>query len=142
MASATPQSNTTSVSVAYPQSQAAGDLNVVIIGWNDSTASVQSVSDSLGNIYTPVSTVLRGSSLSQVIYYAKNINGGSGNTVTVTFNQTAVKPDLRILEYSGVDPSNPFDVSTGAGGNSYVADSGYVSTRAANELIVGRRYGG
>ncbi len=109
----------------------------MIVGWNDSTASVQSVSDSLGNTYTAVGTVLRGTSLSQAIYYAKNINGGSGNTVTVTFNQAAVKPDLRILEYSGVDPSNPLDVTTGASGNSYIADSGYIATRAANELIVG-----
>ena len=137
VASATPQSNTTSVSVAYPQSQTAGNLNVVIVGWNDSTASVQSVSDSLGNTYTAVGTVLRGTSLSQAIYYAKNISSGSGNTVTVTFNQAAVKPDLRILEYSGVDPSNPLDVTAGASGNSYIADSGYIATRAANELIVG-----
>ena len=33
--------------------------------------------------------------------------------------------------------SNPLDVSAGASGNSYIADSGFVTTNAANELIVG-----
>src|SRR5208337_1431433 len=38
---------------------------------------------------------------------------------------------------SGVNTSNPLDVSAGASGSSYIADSGYVTTNAANELIVG-----
>ena len=42
-----------------------------------------------------------GTGLSQSIYYAPNIAGGS-NTVTVTFNQAAAYPDMRILEYRGV----------------------------------------
>ena len=29
-----------------------GDLNVVVVGWNDTTATVQSVKDSAGNIYS------------------------------------------------------------------------------------------
>jgi hypothetical protein len=137
VASATPQSTTASVSVAYPGAQTAGDLNVVIVGWNDSTANVQSVTDSEGNTYVLAVGPTRGTALSQSIYYAKNIGGSSANTVTVTFNQGAVKPDVRILEYSGVNTSGPLDVSTGASGNSNVADSGFVSTNAANELIIG-----
>ena len=78
-----------------------------------------------------------GTGLSESIYYAKNIVGSNTNTVTVTFNQGATKPDVRILEYSGVATSNPLDVSTGASGNSNIADSGFVTTNAANELIVG-----
>ena len=137
VASATPQSTTTSVPVAYPESQTAGDLNVVIVGWNDAAATVQSVSDSAGNSYALAVGPTTGTALRQSTYYAKNILGSSANTVTVVFNQAATKPDVRILEYSGVDPSNPLDVSAGASGNSNIADSGFVSTGAANELIVG-----
>ncbi len=137
VASAVPQSTTASVSVAYSGSQTAGDLNVVIVGWNDSTATAQSVTDSAGNNYVLAVGPTRGTALSQAFYYAKNIAGGSANTVTVNFNQGANKPDVRILEYSGVDTSNPLDVFAGASGNSNIADSGFVSTSAANELIIG-----
>jgi hypothetical protein len=125
------------VNVAYSAAQTAGDLNVVIVGWNDSTATVKSVTDSAGNSYTLAIGPTTGTALSESIYYAKNIVGSSTNTVTVTFNQGAVLPDVRILEYSGVATSNPLDVSVGASGNSNIADSGFVTTTAANELIIG-----
>ena len=137
VASATPQSSTASVPVAFTGAQTAGDLNVVIVGWNDTTATVQSVTDSTGNTYTLAVGPITGTGLRESIYYSKNILSSASNTVTVTFSQAATKPDVRILEYSGVDTSNPLDVSAGASGNSYVADSGYVATNAANELIIG-----
>ena len=49
---ATPQSPQTTVNVTYTAAQTAGDLNVVVVGWNDSTATVSSVTDSKGNVYT------------------------------------------------------------------------------------------
>ena len=71
---ATPQTPQTTVSVTFTGAQAAGDLNVVVVGWNDSTAVVNSVTDKSGNVYTRAvgPTVLSGA-LSQSIYYAKNI---------------------------------------------------------------------
>src|ERR1700683_4489414 len=137
VASATPQSSTASVPVAYSTAQTTGDLNVVIVGWNDASASVQSVTDSAGNHYSLAIGPTTGTALRQSIYYAPNIVASSSNTVTVTFNQAATKPDIRILEYSGVATSNPLDVSTGTSGTSNAADSGFISTNAANELIVG-----
>jgi len=137
VASNTPQSTVSSLSAAYSSAQTAGDLNLVIVGWNDTSAAVQSVTDSAGNTYTLAFGPTKGTGLSESIYYAKNILASGSNTVTVTFNQGATKPDVRILEYSGVATSNPLDVSTGASGSTYIADSGYVNTNAANELIVG-----
>ena len=101
VAAATPQSPTATVSVSYPGAQTAGDLNVVVVGWNDTAASVQSVQDSAGNSYSRAIGPTSGSGLQQSIYYAANIAGGS-NTVTVTFSQAAAYPDVRILEYRGV----------------------------------------
>src|SRR6185369_8156222 len=47
---ATPQSTLTTVTVAFNSAETAGNLNVVVVGWNDSTATVSSVTDSSGNI--------------------------------------------------------------------------------------------
>src|SRR6185436_52897 len=38
----TPQSDQSAVTLVYPAAQTAGDLNVVVVGWNDGTAHVQS----------------------------------------------------------------------------------------------------
>jgi len=139
---ATPQSPLTAVTVPYAASQTAGDLNVVIVGWNDSTAQVSSLTDSRGNVYQLAvgPTVLTGSApLSQAIYFAKSISAATagGNAVTVTFNAAAIYADIRILEYSGIDPVSPVDIVVDAMGNSATTSSGVVITRNANDLLVG-----
>jgi hypothetical protein len=103
------------------------------VGWNDTTATVQSVNDSAGNNYVLAVGPTIGTGLQQSIYYAPNIVGGS-NTVTVTFNQAAAFPDVRILEYRGV---TTLDAKAGASGNSTAASSGAATTTSANELIFG-----
>ena len=71
---ATPQAAQSTVTVSYTATQAAGDLNVIVVGWNDTTATVSSVTDKSGNTYTlAVGPTLIGSALSQSIYYAKSI---------------------------------------------------------------------
>jgi hypothetical protein len=133
VASSTPQTATATVTVAYPAAQTAGDLNVVVVGWNDTTTTVQSVKDSVGNTYNLAIGPTAAAGLSQSIYYAANITGGS-NTVTVTFSQAAPFPDVRILEYRGV---TALDAKVGATGNSTSASSGAATTTSANELIFG-----
>ncbi len=133
VAAATPQSPTSTVTVTYASAQTGGDLNLVVVGWNDTTASVQSVRDNLGNIYSLAIGPTSGTGLRQAIYYAANIKGGS-NTVTVTFSQAAAYPDIRILEYRGV---STLDVTAGASGSGATANSGATTTTAANELIFG-----
>ena len=134
--SATPQGASSSVAVTYSAAQTAGNLNVVEVGWNDTTSSVSSVTDSNGNSYALAVGPTRGTGLSQSIYYAKNIVGGS-NTVTVTFSKAAAIVDLRALEYSGLDTGNPLDATAGASGTGTSGNSGAATTSSANELIVG-----
>lgn len=98
---ATPQSPASSVSVAYTNQQIAGDLNIVVVGWNDSISQVSAVTDSHGNTYSLAIGPTTGTALRQSIYYTKNAITGS-NTVTVKFNQAAAYPDIRVLEYAGV----------------------------------------
>jgi hypothetical protein len=133
VAAATPQTSTAQVSVTFPRAQMAGDLNVVVIGWHDTRATVQTVSDSAGNNYNLAIGPTSGTGLRQSIYFAPKIVGGA-NTVTVTFNQAAAFPDVRILEYRGV--SAP-DVTAARSGNSSTANSGTAMTTSANELIFG-----
>jgi hypothetical protein len=130
------------VTVTYTAAQTVGNLNVVIVGWNDTTAKVSSLTDSKGNVYQLAvgPTVLTGSNpVSQSIYYAKNISAATAgaNTVTVTFNAAAYYPDVRILEYSGIDAISPVDVSAAATGNSGTSSSGAVITKHATDLLVG-----
>jgi len=133
--------STDSVPVDYSGAQTAGNLNVVVVAWNDTTAQVSSVTDTAGNVYQlavgPTQTSAdHGLSLS--IYYAKNIASSGANTVTVTFSQTALYPDIRILEYSGIDKVNPVDVIAGqAQSSGAISDSGVVATTNPTDLLVG-----
>ena len=123
-----------------PGLQTAGDLNVVIVGWADATTTVSSVTDTEGNTYAAALPPTVGTGVSQVIYYAKNIAGDSTtpNQITVTFSQVPLNPDIRILEYRGLDIAAPLDVAAvaGAPGFGSLADSGACTTTTPVELIV------
>ncbi len=137
---ATPQTPQTTVNVRFNAAQTAGDLNVVVVGWNDSTATVSRVVDSKGNTYTrAVGPTVQSGYGTQSIYYAKNIAAAASgtNTVTVTFSTGAVSPDIRILEYSGADPNNPVDVTSASSGSSTLSNSGMATTTNATDLIFG-----
>lgn len=138
VAAATPQTATATVSVPFNAPQVAGDLDLVIVGWNDTTATVGGVADLQVNGYAlAVGPTLLAGKLSQSIYYAKNIKAGA-NTVTVTFNSPAAFPDIRIVEYSGLDPVNPFDVAVAAAiASGTTSNSGSVTTTNAADLLVG-----
>jgi hypothetical protein len=124
--------------VTFNAAQVAGDLNVVVVGWNDSTAVVSSVTDQVGNSYQlAVGPAVQSGYSSQSIYYAANIASAAGgtNTVTVTFTVAARYPDIRILEYSGLDPTNPVDVTASNLGNSSTSIAS-VTTTNPNDLLV------
>ncbi len=130
------QASNASVAVTYSLAQTAGNLNIVVVGWGDTTSSVSSVTDTRGNTYVRAVGPTSTTGLQQSIYYAKNIAAGS-NTVTVKFNQAAGYPDVRILEYSGLSTSSTLDGTAAAVGNGTIANSGFATTTSANELIFG-----
>jgi hypothetical protein len=137
---AVPSTAQTTVTVPYTGAQTVGDLNVVVVGWNDTIAQVSSVTDSKGTVYQlAVGPTLLSGSLSQSIYYAKNIPAAPAgtNAVTVTFNTAAIYADIRILEYSGIDQTSPLDVAVAAVGNSATSSSGVLTTSFATDLLVG-----
>ncbi len=129
--------NAQSVLVPFDQPQTAGNLNVVVVGWNDATSDVLSVMDSNNNSYVRAIGPTLGTNLSQSIYYAPNIAAdmppSPNNKVTVNFNQAVPFPDVRVLEYTGV--SVPDGPGAEASGNSATTSCGPVTNSVANELI-------
>jgi hypothetical protein len=128
------------VQVTFKSVQQAGDLNVVIVGWSDSTTQVSSVSDTSGNVYHLAvgPTVLKGSA-SQSIYYASNIVAAAARTniVTVSFTSAPSFPDVRVLEYSGIDPVAPVDAVTAQTAQySTTTSTDPVTTNYAMDLLV------
>jgi hypothetical protein len=136
VAAATPQSDQTSVPVALPGPQVAGNLNAVVVGWNDVVSNVAAVTDSAGNTYQLAAPMTRGAGISQAIYIATNIAAGT-NAVTVTFDRPAAYVDVRVAEYSGLDRANPVDVTASAAGTAATANSGSATTTAARTLLLG-----
>ena len=140
--SAVPQSPQTTVVVPFAGAQTAGNLNVVVVGWSDTDSHAMTVTDSRGNTYTkavgPTLSTAAGGTSAQSIYYAANIvaAGAGANSVTVGFGASALWPDIRILEYSGVDPSNPVDAAVAGTGTNATSSSGALTTTAPNALLV------
>ena len=98
-----PQTPQSAVTVHFSAAQTSGNLNVVVVGWGDATAAVTSVSDSMGKPYVlAVGPTKFSSSLTQSIYYSKNIPAATANqnVVSVKFSAPAVYPEIRVLEYS------------------------------------------
>ncbi len=133
------------IEVAYPQAQTAGNLNVVAIGWNDDTTTLDSITDTAGNTYILAAGPTRNlnGGATQYLFYAKNIAPASAgiNVVTITVSSASLTwPETRIAEYSGIDNVSPLDAVAANAGNSATTDSGQLTTTNANDIIVGVNY--
>jgi hypothetical protein len=100
------------VSTAFGSALSAGNLIVVTTADDSGTTSgVTNVTDSLGNAYTQIFATHGTASLQ--MWYAKNILGGAGATVNVTWN-TGITAGVTFAaqEFSGLSPTTPLDNST------------------------------
>jgi hypothetical protein len=135
---AAPQGTFTTASVKYAKAQVAGDTNVVVVGWDDTTASISSVTDTKGNVYAlAVGPTQVPGALTQAIYYAANIwaAAAGANTVTVTFSGGASYPDVRVLEYSGLAAVNPVDVVAVGTGTTSPSSTATITTTYPSDLL-------
>ena len=96
-----------------------------------------SVTDSLGNVFSPVGNQLStpGGALSRV-YYAGKITGGA-DTVTITLSATSGYLEAYLSEYSGINSTTPVDVQAGASGNGSAVSSGNATTTVGGDIIYG-----
>ena len=129
----TPASGAT-VNSTFGNANSAGNTIVGLIGWNDSTSTLVSVTDTLGNSYAISQTTRSTGNASQAIFTAMNIKAGT-NTVTATFSGSVNFPDLRVAEYSNVVANHG---SAGGAGNS--ATASLLIAVQAGDLVVGGAY--
>ncbi len=124
------------LSLSFPANTTAGNLIVVAFDYT-SGAAPSSVSDTQGNVFTPVGNQLNspGGALSRV-YYANTIKGGA-DTVTVTLTANSSWIELYLAEYTGIDPVNPIDAQAGASGSTSAVSSGNATTTVAGDVIFG-----
>jgi hypothetical protein len=124
-----------SQTVAFPNPQRAGNLNILAVGWYK-TGTVASVTDTQQNAYQVAigPTMTTDNDEYQTIYYACGIAGGS-NKVTVSFDDSNQDPEVRIAEYAGASTSDCYDTSVASIGNGSAVDSGTL-TASPGELLV------
>ena len=124
-------------SLAFSNANAAGNLIVVYVIWNNTSGVT--LTDTRGNTYASAAPAVRwnNNTWSSQVFYAKNIAGGA-NTVRATF-ASAINSfaDVYIHEYSGLDKASPLDVSSAAAGSARAMNSGSATTTNANDLIFG-----
>ena len=111
----TPQSPQTTVNVTFTAAQVAGDLNVVVVGWNDSTATVtRGRRQERQHVHARRGTHDRCRRVVAVDLLRQEHRGrrrGSQCGHSDFLEGGGVSADIRILEYSGADPNNPVDVT-------------------------------
>src|SRR5713226_5310021 len=133
------------LALAFPGTNAAGNLILLSVHWGNTGIHVSSITDTRGNAYTDITGQVRyGTSWvqSNQLYYAKNIPAGV-NTITLTMTgiPTAVF-EARAYEYAGLDTASPLDQFSSATGTNAtkvnpVAGSGFTGrpiTNAGNTL--------
>lgn len=131
---ASPQVQSTSVTVQFPSAVTAGDMILVHVIW--ATNGNTSVSDSLGNTYNSAAVAQGSTSVYQIssqIFYAANILGGQ-DRVTVT-TSTSTFLNFYIYEISGAVASNPLDVTAAGNGTGLSLSTSSVATTSPSDFV-------
>ena len=141
-----PSAGTKNTNVGFKAAQTAGNVNLVAVGWRDSTTSLASVTDTRGNTYRLVAgpTVIPGVA-TQAVYVAENILAAAagGNIVKLAFSAPVTGGiDARIVEYSGIATASAVDAVAGATGTGLLTTSGALATTNANNLLFATNFVG
>lgn len=100
-----------------------------------SFAAVDSVSDSKGNTWTPLTSHGGANSRHTRFWYAANPTVGSGHTFTVS--GTLIFPHIAVAAFSGAATTSPFDQENGAtSADATTLATGSVTPGEDNELLV------
>ncbi len=98
----------TSLALAFPSANTAGNLLVVAVS-TYAGETINTPTDSLNNTYTQAVTVSQSGNAVAAIYYAPNCKGGP-NTVTAHIS-AGDNMHLHIYEIVGIAPSSPLDAA-------------------------------
>jgi len=136
------ESNTTSISRAFPSSNTAGNC-LIVTGTAARSAQNTTISDTLGNIYVlALSATDPTQNVTANIWYCANAKAGA-NTVTIRPTDGAGHAmEIHISEWSGVSKTAPLDKSAWATGAGTAVSSGAASPTQNGELAFGYAFVG
>jgi hypothetical protein len=128
--------STTSLPLAYPSAQTAGNVNIVFVSWTDGTTVINTPTDTSGNVYTLVGHIQDVTHNGSIYLYVCNsiaAAGAGANTVTFTWASAASFAQSTIIELTPckVDPAT---VAT-AGGSGSSSSVGPVTTGFPGEMM-------
>ncbi|HEY4109632.1 T9SS type A sorting domain-containing protein [Puia sp.] len=132
-------SNVDAIGVTFTNTSTAGDLIIVQITWDKQNRTVQSLTDSKGNLYHQIGTETSwGGSYRSALYYAYNISADASK-ITVTANldhKTQNLLEIYVSEYSNIlSTSDPLDQVKTTFGSGTAINTGNVTTTSPNELL-------
>jgi hypothetical protein len=131
-----------SLTVTFPSTQTAGDLNVVFVAWGDTRSHAVAVTDTHHNIYLRAGVAVLADKLTQVAYYAKDIAHAvrGTNAVTVLFDAPVAEAEVRVAEYHGLDARYPLDGLANSDAST-PASSAPLTTINADDLLIASAFG-
>ena len=135
-ASGTETAAAPSLAGSFPNQTGGGDLLVLSASeYNGATNHITSVTDTAGNIWTPIGSYdVSGHNSNGEMWYAAN----SSPTLTVTVhNSAAAFVSFEVQEFAGMAATGPLAVATGTSNTGTAPNSGSATATAANELAVG-----
>ena len=136
--SGTPGATVSTYSVGFSSPVATSDLLLVAIGTNVPTAAITSVTDTLGNTFTPATSLATNTNfgIGEQIWIAAAKASGT-DTVTINLGQGA-NVHLIIAEYSGIAAVVDATAVGGSGATASTAvDSGALVTVTPGDLLFG-----
>lgn len=119
-------------------SHTAGNLLVVGVSFQTAGGATSvTLSDTAGNTYTPIGSLLVRSTNRLQLWYCPNCLGNASNIVTATtVGGNAGFLVVSVRQFSGADTSAPLDGTATATGSSASINSGSVAVTASSAVIV------
>jgi RHS repeat-associated protein len=108
--------------------------NFLIVSLAFNTGATVNLTDSKGNIWTPLSSSTVTGTVSEQLYYVANASVGSGHTFSNT--GTSNFSSICVAAFSGVATSSPFDKESGATSSASTIQTGSVTPGLNQELLV------
>jgi hypothetical protein len=119
-----------------PNPALAGNMIVVIVPF-DSTASIPTVTDNLGESYSLAKSCTDTTHGEEVaVYYALNVTAGAKQIITTYNVGTQNQGNPAVAEFTNVATSNALDVATCNFSNSTTVTSGSVTPTQSGDLVV------
>jgi hypothetical protein len=136
-------SNASPQTATFTSSTTSGNLLMAFV--RQQVNSTSALSDNKGNTWTLKTTYASYSgSWNLYIYYCNNAIGGASHTVSATESGTGWNVDIELMEFSGADPSNPFDVNptgplaiTSNASSSSPTNGQAITTIKPNDYVIG-----